>query len=194
MNAEGKIDALNRAIGEMLDVLVTDVDAPADIRIGVIGFGGKEAFVHLPLTSVSDVKWSPLPATGKTPLGSALEIARDVLEDEAQVPTNSYYPLIVCLSDGLPTDEWKDGLAHLSESRRGGKATRIAVGIGADADYAVLSAVATDGANGVLRANEVRQIHNFFRWLTVTIGTRSRAPSPNKAPLPIPASLDDIDF
>lgn len=194
MEADSKIEALNRAVAEMLDALVSDADAPAQIQVAVIAFGGTVATVHLPLQPVEEVRWSPMAARGKTPLGLALQQLGVLLGDESQIPRNAYYPTLVLLSDGQPTDEWRTPLSQLLDSDRGRKTVRLSVGIGADADAAVLRAFASDPVNGVLRADQARQIHTFFRWLTATIASRTRAASPNRAPFLAPPSLDDIEF
>jgi uncharacterized protein YegL len=71
---------------------------------------------------------------------------------------------------------------------------RLAVAIGADADVDVLRAFVSDSTNGVLRADQARHIHTFFRWLTATIASRTRAPKPNQATVLPPPSLDEIEF
>lgn len=194
MAQDGKIEAMNRAIAEMLDSFVNDADAPAQIQLAVIAFGGAEAALHLPLRPVEQVRWTSMGANGKTPLGSAIRQLGALISDELQVRRNSYYPTVVLLSDGQPTDDWREPLDAFLDTDRGRKTVRIAVAIGSDADPTPLAAFATDGGRGVLRADQVRQIHTFFRWLTVTIASRSRAPRPNDSMLPPPPSLDDIEF
>ncbi len=194
MGENGKIEALNRAIAEMVETLVNDADAPAQIRLAVIAFGGADASLHLPLEPVEHVRWTPMVARGKTPLGAALRLLTALLSDESKVRRNSYYPTLVLLSDGRPTDEWSDGLQALLESERGRKSVRLAVAIGADADVDVLRAFVSDPTNGVLRADQARQIHTFFRWLTATIASKTRAPKPNHAAVLLPPSLDEIEF
>lgn len=194
MGEDGKIEAMNRAIAEMVDALVNDADAPAQIQLAVIAFGGADASLHLPLEPVEQVRWTPMAARGKTPLGAALRHLTGLLSDESQVHRNSYYPTLVLLSDGQPTDEWSDALQALLESERGRKSVRLAVAIGADADVDVLRAFVSDATHGVLRADQARQIHTFFRWLTATIASRTRAPKPNHAAVLPPPSLDEIEF
>jgi uncharacterized protein YegL len=194
MGENGKIEALNRAIAEMVDALVNDADAPAQIQLAVIAFGGADATLHLPLEPIEQVRWTPMGARGKTPLGAALKRLMGLLSDESKVRRNSYYPTLVLLSDGQPTDEWRDALQALFESERGRKSVRLAVAIGADADVDVLRAFVSDSTNGVLRADQARQIHTFFRWLTATIASRTRAPMPNQATVLPPPSLDEIEF
>lgn len=194
MAENGKIGALNRAVSEMIAALSTDADSPAEIQLAVITFGGISARVHQPLRAVGDVKWTPMAAEGKTPLGLALKHLGAVVNDETQMRRNAYYPTLVLLSDGRPTDDWREALEEFLNSERGRKTVRVSVGIGADADEEVLRAFASDPVNGVLRADQARQIHTFFRWLTTTVASRTRAPSPNRAPVLPPPSLEDIEF
>jgi uncharacterized protein YegL len=194
MGEDGKIEILNRSVGEMVSALADDPDLPAEVHLAVIAFGGASASLHQPLQPVNTLTWSPMGAKGKTPLGLALTRASELLNDESQIRRNAYYPTVVLLSDGKPTDEWQAPLAQLLKTDRGRKAIRLSVGIGADADDEVLRAFASDPATGVLRADQARQIQTFFRWLTVTVASRSRTPSPNHAAMLPPPSLEDVEF
>jgi len=194
MEQDGKIDVMNRAIAEMVDALANDVDAPAQLLLMVITFGGTEASLHVPLGPVEGIQWSPMSARGRTPLGGALALLNQLIGDDSVIRRNSYHPTLVLLSDGQPTDAWEEPLRLLIESERGRKAVRLAVAIGADADIDVLRAFVSDQTFGVLRADQARQIHTFFRWLTATLTSRSRAPQPNQAAVLPPPSLDEIDF
>ncbi len=72
-------------------------------------------------------------------------------------------------------------LAALLQSERGSKAQRMALGIGADADQAVLAAFLHDPEAKVFRADEARQIRRFFRFVTMSVAARSRSANPNAA-------------
>ena len=61
----------------------------------------------MPLTPAADVQWTPALANGMTPMGAALDIATDLIEDSDCVPRRAYRPTLVLVSDGLPNDEWQ---------------------------------------------------------------------------------------
>jgi uncharacterized protein YegL len=181
MGVDGKIQALNLAVREMIEAFQDESDLRAEIHVSVITFGGQSR-VHLPLGRARDAAWTDLGANGGTPMGAAFELARTMVEDRNAVPSRAYRPTIVLVSDGQPTDEWKQPLESLLKSERGGKAFRMALAIGADADHAVLQAFLAEPEARVYRADEARQIRRFFQLVTMSVSARSRSANPNVAP------------
>jgi uncharacterized protein YegL len=99
------------------------------------------------------------------------------------------------VSDGLPNDEWRAPLARLLSAERANKAQRFALAIGADADHEVLRAFLNVPDGRILQAHEAREIRKFFRWVTMSVASRSRSVQPNQAIDIDPLSLDDYgDF
>lgn len=188
-----KINILNAAVREMLQSFASEDDISAAIHVGVIQFGRTVGW-HQPLLPVEDVinQWSDLTASGKTPLGQALTLLQDSLEDRNIVSSRAYRPTIVLVSDGKPTDDWGGPMAELLASPRASKAARFAMGIGADADSVILSQF-IDAASGsrVFEAHEAGRIQKFFRFVTMSVTTRTRSGNPNEI---IPADPDDYDF
>jgi uncharacterized protein YegL len=191
MEADGKINALNLAVSEMLSSFKSEDDLRAEIQVAVITFGADVATLHLPLVRAEQVTWTDMPAQGSTPMGAAFQRVRAMLEDRAMIPSRAYRPTLVLLSDGQPTDEWKPALEALLQSERGGKALRMALAIGADADEAVLKAFLGNPEARVFRADEARQIRQFFRFVSLSVRTRSRSVNPNAAPV---TADDDFDL
>ncbi len=181
MATEGKIQALNYAVREMVEAFQDESDLRAEIQVSVITFGG-EARVQLPLGPAQGVAWTDLGAKGGTPMGAAFDLAREMIGDKTVVPSRAYRPTIVLVSDGQPTDEWQSPLEALLGSERGGKAFRMALAIGEDADHAVLQAFLADPESRVYRAEEARQIRKFFQLVTMSVSARSRSANPNSAP------------
>lgn len=193
MNTDGKIQALNLAVREMVEAFKDEADLLAEIHLGVITFGG-QAKVHQPLVATQNVTWSDLAANGTTPMGKAFDLARELIEDRNTVPGRAYRPTIVLVSDGKPTDEWEKSMADLLASERGGKAFRMALAIGDDADTDVLQRFLVDPKARVFHANEARQIRNFFKFVTMSVSQRSRSASPNTVVAVQATNLDDYDF
>lgn len=192
MAADGKIDALDAAVAEMQAAFAEEEDdGRAEIHLAVVTFGGT-ATLHTPLTPASEAKWTPMSASGRTPMGAALGLVTDLVEDRDRVPSRAYRPTIVLVSDGLPNDEWKEPLKRLLGSERAAKAQRFALGIGADADHDVLRAFLDDPEGRVFEAHEAREIRKFFRWVTMSVTSRSRSGQPNRTVDVDPADLDDF--
>ena len=194
MAPEGKIDALNSAVADMLAAFAEEVDGGAEIHLAVVTFGGT-AVLHVPLAPANEVRWTSMEANGRTPLGGALKIATELIEDRERVPSRAYRPTVVLVSDGLPNDEWEGPLARLLKSERAGKAERFALGIGADADHDMLRRFLDNPEGRVFEAHEGREIRKFFRWVTMSVTSRSRRATPNRTVDIDPPDLDDFgDF
>jgi len=192
MTADGKIDALNTAVAEMIASFAQDVTDQAQIQVAVITFGS-EAKLHKPLTPATDFEWQPMTAEGRTAMGAAFDLATGLIEDQHQLPARAYRPAIVLVSDGVPTDAWRPALDRLLASERAKKAERFALGIGAGADRAMLKAFLANPAARVFEADESRQIKNFFRWIELTVTLRSRSALPNQSIEIDPADIENYD-
>ena len=62
MNANGKIDALNDAVQEMLESFGGQDDSRAEIQVAVVTFGQGGAKVHQPLAPASKIRWTRMAA------------------------------------------------------------------------------------------------------------------------------------
>ncbi len=197
MSEEGKIEALNAAIRDMVATFATESRVRAEIHVGLITFGGG-AKTHLPLASAHTIKDFPtMAASGATPMGAAFELARQLLEDKSAIPSRAYKPVLILLSDGQPTDKWEVGFEKLAQSERASKATRLAMAIGPDADEAMLSKFANDLEAPLFHAHNARDIHRFFRAVTMSISERSASQNPDESGtflVPPLSEEDDLDL
>ena len=190
----GKINALNDAMQEMLESFSGEDASRAEIHVAVVTFGKEGAKVRQPLTPASKVQWVRMTAAGGTPMGAAFDTATVMIEDRAQIPSRAYRPTIILVSDGQPTDDWQASLERLLGAERASKAARFAMGIGDDADEAVLSAFLATPEARVYHAHEARQIKQFFRWVTMSVTQRSRSATPDTVIVAEPTDLDDFKF
>ncbi|RKH69398.1 vWA domain-containing protein [Corallococcus aberystwythensis] len=181
MAAEGKIDALNQSVREMLSTFTSTDDLRAEIHVAVITFGG-EARVHTSLQPASAVKWSDLVAEGGTPMGQAMTLAADLVDDREKLPVRAYRPTIVLISDGQPTDSWQAGLERVTRQGRAQKADRMALAIGGDADVDMLRRFLNDEKKQVFVVADARRIKDFFQFVTLSVTARSRSANPNDVP------------
>lgn len=172
MSQGGKIETLNRALQEMVRVFASQDDLRADLQVTVVTFSGKHAEVSMPLQSASSLQWNDLKAIGKTPMGDAFRLTADLFEDRGSIPGTAYTPTIVLASDGQPTDDWRPSLNRLLSLPRARKAQRLSLAIGEDANMEVLEAFTGDASTPVLRAADVPQILQFFRFVTMSVCAR----------------------
>lgn len=198
MSENGKIEALNAAVRDMVETFSKESRLRAEIQVCMITFGG-EARVHLPLTPVHQLpKFDDFQADGGTPMGAAFDLARQMIEDKDLIPSRACRPAIILVSDGYPTDSWEPAFDDICASERSQRATRFAMAIGADADEAMLKAFVNDKEAPVFRANNARDIHRFFRAVSMSVSTRSQRQNPDESePFiipPPPADDFDLDF
>ena len=180
MSADGKIEALNRSVGEMIQTF-SEEDGRAEIQVAVITFG-HTAQIHQSLQAAKEIAWAPMNADGVTPMGAAMALAADLLEDREVISKRAYRPVVILVSDGIPTDDWQTGLRRLTGEGRASKAARMALAIGADADEAMLRQFIGGVEPVVYKAEDARQIRNFFHFVTMTVTARTRSPNPNATP------------
>lgn len=111
---------------------------------------------------VEDFEWEPLEIGALTSMG----LAFDMLADQLEMPPMSEKalpPVIVLLSDGNPTDDYKSGLNRLLSLPWGKKAVKIAISIGQDVDNAILEEF-TGNRELVLQANNADQLAKMIKW------------------------------
>lgn len=195
MSENGKIQALNTALADMTQSFAQDEDGRAEIHVAIITFGGT-AKVHQSLTPAAAMQLQPLVATGKTPMGDAFDLARELIEDRQKVPGRAYSPVIILASDAQPNDgtKWEEALDRLLTSDRAKKAQRFALGIGTGVDATALKRFVADPSVKIYGAADAAEIAKFFRWVTMSVSSRSRRPDPESAkgdPLP-PIDLDEL--
>lgn len=167
MREDGKIEVLNDSVTEMIEEL-TAVDAGHGfITLSIITFGGESAGVVTNNVPIADIEFTSLKARGRTPMGDALRVARELIEDRQAFPSRAYRPTLALVSDGIPTDpSWESELELLLKSERGTKTTRFALAIGAEADRELLGRFS---GGEVHEAGEAAQIRNFLKFVTMTI-------------------------
>ncbi|GHT94642.1 hypothetical protein AGMMS49545_16270 [Betaproteobacteria bacterium] len=179
MAPDGKIEALNAALREMIATFSKESRLRAEIQVGLITFGGK-AQIHLPLVEANNITgFDVLKAEGGTPMGAAFDLVRQLLEDKDRIPSRAYRPVLILISDGQPTDDWEVPFKFLREFERAQKATRFAMAIGSDADEAMLKDFANDVEAPLFKAHNARDISRFFRAVTMSVTTRTASQNPD---------------
>ena len=182
-----KINNLNEAAHDMIRSMADEEKMEVEILISIITFGS-DVNVHLPATSASQVDWQDLTAGGMTPMGGALRKAKEMIEDKEIIPLRAYRPTIVLVSDGRPGDAWEEPLNVLIKTGRSQKCDRMAMAIGQDADENVLKRFIDGTEHELFYASNAKQLHEFFRYVTMSVTTRTRSQNPNEIP-----SANDIE-
>jgi uncharacterized protein YegL len=193
MGVDGKIDALNIALKDFINSIKDEDSNKAEIHIALFSFGGESATCDIPLKPISQVNTQTYQAQGRTPMGGAFKMLKELIEDKVQIPSRSYKPTIVLLTDGIPTDDFLNPMNALINDNRSSKAFRIAMAIGDDADRNMLSKFVSSPEYLVLGEN-ARDIRKFFRFVTMSVTQRMKSQTPDMQQIPLMPDDDTIDF
>ncbi|HLU51369.1 MAG TPA: VWA domain-containing protein, partial [Flavobacteriaceae bacterium] len=109
-----KIGALNDAVRETVPDLrdLSSNNPDASIKIAVLKFDSDVQWLYPEPLDSEHFHWNDLQVGGITQLGSALRELNKKLSKEAflKEATGSFAPVIILLSDGEPTDDYKTAL------------------------------------------------------------------------------------
>lgn len=168
-----KIQTLNYAIRQTIPDMRKEADANPNARLMVraVKFSDGAAWHNPTATLIDNFNWADLQAGGVTAMGMALELVAGELR---QFPTDTKRlpPVLVLLTDGQPTDDYKQGLDELLNTPWGKKAVRIAIAIGKDADTEVLEQF-TGNKELVLEAKNPQLLIKFIKWASTVVRTVS---------------------
>lgn len=185
MGSDGKMQALNVAVREMLPHLVdvAQQNPHADVLLRTIAFSSGARW-HMPTpTPVGEVRWADLEPGGYTDLGAALDLLVEELRTPP-MPQRALPPAVLLISDGMPTDDWEAALARLLAEPWGERSVRTAVGLGRDVDHGVLRAFISDDEIQPVTASNPEQLVALLRWASVHAGRM--ASSVHDAGPPVP--------
>jgi uncharacterized protein YegL len=184
MQEENKIQLLNEGLKALAADLRADPIAARCGRVLVISFGG-DANVEImgDWTDAMDFTPPELMAGGLTPLGAAMRCALDEVEsqkNEMRTAGVSYKrPIVMLLSDGDPTDDWRQVADDCKAAESAHKVNIMAIGIGDKANKDTLGHFSNKGALSLSGL----KFKELFIWLSRSIRAVSRAPAGGKVQL-----------
>ena len=183
-----KINSLNKAVNEMIHSFIDARRKERLIKLAIITFGN-EVSLHTKYTNVSDLSHgiTPLTAGGMTPLGTALRMAKDLIEDRNQLPPRAYRQIVVLVSDGQPNDDWRGPLEKFITEGRSSKCKCFGIPIGNDADRDVIKMFTREEEN-IFFAENAEDIENAFVSVSTSI-TQGDIPKDNNE-IPEPQTYD----
>ena len=193
MAENGKIDALNIALKDFIDSIKEEDSNKAEIYLAVYSFGGDNASCDVPFTPISQVNTLSYQAQGRTPMGGAFRMLKTLIEDKELIPSRSYKPTLILLTDGMPTDEWQIPLEELINEGRSSKAFRVAMAIGDDADRNMLSKFVST-SEYLISGENARDIRKFFRFVTMSVTQRLKSQTPDLQQVLQMPEDDTLDF
>jgi len=188
-----KIQQLNNAVSLMIKSFKNAETMETFIKLAIITFGSQEGVsLHTKLTEVSNIEFRDLVAYGATPMGIAIKMAKEMIEDKEIFKGRDYRPTVVLLSDGQPTDEWREALTQFVSVGRSSKCDRMAVSIGGDGSEPLEKFV--EGCeNSVFYAEDAAVIVEQFKKVTMSVTHRTKSANKNQT-ININKSIEDGDI
>lgn len=176
-----KINTLNSAVSKMITNFSQEEKMETEIHVSIITFGGS-VNLFLPYTKASGIEWKDMTTKGNTPMGTALEMAKAMIEDKEVTLSRAYRPTIILVSDGEPTDSWEKPLKDFISEGRSSKCDRMAMAIGSDANTNVLQKFIEGTENPLFESKDSKSLHEFFRFVTMSTVQRTHSKNPNEIP------------
>lgn len=174
---DDRIATVNHAITTTLPPMKEEAkDNPnAQVMIRTLKFENSASWITPAPVRLEDFEWTNLKAETQalTSMGKAFEL----LADQLSIPPmteRALPPVLVLLSDGQPTDDYKPALEKLLNLPWGRKSVRIAIAIGKGADIGVLQEF-TGNNERVLQANNPETLVKMIKWAS-TLVTQVAAP------------------
>lgn len=182
-----KIQSLNYAIRQTIpDMCQAAEENPnAQLLIRAVKFSQGASWHIANPTPIEEFEWIDLQADGVTDMGKAFELVSEQLH-MPPMPERALPPVLVLLSDGQPTDQYRKNLENLLALPWGKKAVKIAIAIGQDADLEVLRDFVNNKELPVLQANNPQALVKYIKWASTVakqVSTPNSKPASENAPL-----------
>jgi uncharacterized protein YegL len=180
------IEQVRQGIRALVQDLSTDPMALESAYLSVIRFDSTATQI-VPLTELSAFPQPTLDASGSTALGAGLSLLEQCIDKEVRKTTSTvkgdWKPLVFIMTDGNPTDSWKNAAKSLKSKKLG---NIIACAAGPNADSSILREI----TEIVVELNSLQPaaMTAFFKWVTDSIKTTSAsiAQNPGEAPINLP--------
>lgn len=163
-----KIGTVNNAIQTCIPEMASEADnnPNAQLLIRALSFSTGATWLTPNPVPVENYAWDDLDAEGVTDMGKAFDLLAAQLSIPP-MPQRALPPVIVLLTDGQPTDDYKKGLDKLKTMPWFRKAVKIAISIGQDADDDVLFEF-TGNKELILQANNATALAKMIKWASTT--------------------------
>ncbi|NLY14989.1 MAG: VWA domain-containing protein [Gammaproteobacteria bacterium] len=175
MNGE-PISQLNAGVQHFIQALNDDEVAACSVEVAVIT-AGSSVSKQLPFTSAMSIESiQSFSANGMTPLGGAVDMALNLLEERKQEYQNSgvayFQPWLVMISDGAPNDSWQVAAARAKQMSEQSKLVSLVVGV----DGADMGTLGMFSNRPALKLDGLK-FHEFFEWLSASMSRVSNSAS-----------------
>lgn len=167
------IEAVKNGVQMLVSGLRKDPYALETAFLSVITFDSIAKQV-VPLTELVNFQPPDIQANGVTAMGEALRLVKQRADSEVNSSTaetkGDWRPMVFIMTDGLPTDDWQQGL---NEFKNGKWGIVVACAVD-DADTNVLKQIAGE-AVVALSTSDPNAISAFFKWVSASVSTGSKS-------------------
>lgn len=173
--AGNPIIAVNEGLGMIYRLLMADPQALETVHISIIRFASHAD--QYPLTPLDQFQPPQLSASGSTAMGAALDLLAQSIEQDLILNTSTqhgdYRPLVFLLTDGEPTDNFRNALQRLKALRGSRTPTFVTLGCGSSINTSTLHELTENVF--LMHTVTPEAIKAFFRWMSGSIIQTSRA-------------------
>lgn len=180
-----KIKKLQEAVERFKDELLADELAAKRVEVGVVAYGPTRIEAHFQTPEF----FTPpkLVADGGKPMGEALELAVQLVEDRKETYKEAgvqyYRPWVILITDGAPDDDWEASAELIRGLEADGSLAFHAIGVeGAD-----METLALLSSREPLRLDGLR-FGDLFSWLCRSLQAVSCSSVGQEVELPSVAS------
>lgn len=183
------IEELNQGVATFYDAIYSDEIARYSAEVSIVTFGPAQLETDFQTLDQNN-KAPRLAAGGLTPMGEAVKISLDSLENrKEQYQKNGvdyYQPWLVLMTDGRPEggdlQTLNEQMARCSALVNDGKLTVFPIGIGEHADMEVLAKFSPKWQPLKLQGLNFRE---FFTWLSKSVSKVSQSTPGDKVSLDV---------
>ncbi|MDE5754543.1 MAG: VWA domain-containing protein [Oscillospiraceae bacterium] len=172
-----KMGELNAVMEELIPEIRRVGEADTDVKIAVLTFSTNVMWMYSEPISIEDFEWTRLRADGVTSMGAAFKELNIRMSRNSFLnsPSLSFAPVIFLMTDGYPSDNYKEGLTALQQNTWYKYGLKTALGIGKEADDDMLAEF-TGTKDTVVHAYSGGQLAHLIKVIAVTssqIGSKS---------------------
>lgn len=187
-----KIEALNAGLVSLQNSLQKDTVARGRVRLLILRIGDNDAVsVESDWTDAINFAAPTIDANGTTPLGGALNLAMDKIDEEKNNMKNAGVaytrPLVWIITDGEPTDmpEWESAASRSVDYMRDKKIQVYCIGV----EVADLTPLKLTQPGAVILQLANLDFSELFNFLSASVSSVSKATPGASVQVTVPQTL-----
>lgn len=166
------IAVLNGAMTETVEIVRSMAKSNADalVKIAVLEFNsGCRWLQPQGPEQLEDFIWQDLQAGGLTDMGDALKELDSKLSRNKFLSsmTGAYLPVIIFMTDGYATDDYKKALEQIRKNKWFAQGTKIGFAVGAEADQAMIAQI-TGSYEAVVHTDDLELFARMLKFASIT--------------------------